>query len=101
MVEDWKDVNSFEFPSQKLGVKTKVQSQNKQRPFVFNTSESGVPSVLKLSRDASQYKKLCATYVQYSHILLWLAILKANAMSTTVRFIEEHTQEEIRGPVAF
>lgn len=71
MVEDWEDVNSFEFPSQKLGVKTKVQSQNKQCLFVFiTTSESGVPSVLKLSWDVSQYKKLCATYVQYSHILL-------------------------------
>lgn len=71
MVEDWKDVNSFEFLSQKLGVKTKVQSQNKQCPFVFNRkSEIGVPSVLKLPQDVSQYKKLCATYVQYSHTLL-------------------------------
>lgn len=71
MVEEWKDLNSFEFPSQKLGVKTKVQSQNKQRLVVFNKkSESGVPSVLKLSWDVPQYKKLCATYVQYSHTLL-------------------------------
>lgn len=80
MAEDWKDVNSFEFPSQKLEVKTQVQSQNKQCPFVFNTRESGVPSVLKLWWGVSQYKKLCATYVQYSHTLLWLATLKANAM---------------------
>lgn len=99
MVEDWKNVNSFKFPLQKLGVKTKVLSQNKQCPVFFNTSESGVPSIL--SQDVSQYKKLCAIYVQHSHTLLWLAILKVNAMITTVRFIEEHTQEEIWGLVAF
>lgn len=70
MVEDWKDVNLFEFPLEKLGVKTKVLSQNKQCPVFFNTSESGVPSILKLSQDVSQYKKLCAIYVQYSHTVL-------------------------------
>lgn len=65
MVEHWKD--SFVFPSQKLGAKTQVQSPTKQCLFVFNTSESGVPFALKLSWDVSQYKNLCASYVQYSH----------------------------------
>lgn len=70
MVEDWKDVNSLEFPLQKLGIKTKVLSQKKQCSVFFNTSESGVPSIVKLSLDVSPYKKLCAIYVQYFHTLL-------------------------------
>lgn len=59
MVEDWKDVNSFEFPLQKLGVKTKVLSQKKQCPVFLNTSGSGVPSILKLSQDVSHIKTMC------------------------------------------
>lgn len=70
MVEEWNDLNSVEFPSQKLGAKTKVQSQNKHLVVSNKKSESGVPSVLKSSWDVPQYKKLCATYVQYSHTLL-------------------------------
>lgn len=72
MDEDWKNVNSFQFPLHRLGVKTKVLSQNKKDKgsVFFNSSESGVSSILKLSQDVSQYKKLCATYVQYSHTLL-------------------------------
>jgi len=102
MVEDWKDVNSLEFPSRKLGVKTKVRSQNRQRPFAFDTtSKSGMSSVWKLSWDVSRYKKLCVASVQCSHTLLWLAILQANAMVTTARLAEEHAQGEIQGPVAF
>lgn len=72
MVEEWKGLNSFEFPSWNSGVRTEVESQNKQHLVVaFNKkSESGVSSVLKLSQDVSQYKNLCAAYVQYSHTLL-------------------------------
>lgn len=72
MVEERKDLNAFEFPSQKLGVKTKVQSQNKQRLVVFNKkSESGVPSVLKLSWDVPQYKKtMCNLCTVFPHAAL-------------------------------
>lgn len=45
--------------------------------------------LLKLSQDVSQYKNLCAAYVQYSHTLLGLAILEANAVITALVFTED------------
>lgn len=43
MVEDWKDVNSFEFPLQKLGVKTKVLSQNNALTFLIKVKVECLP----------------------------------------------------------